>query len=86
MIRNRKVPNSNFDNQSLLLDEKRAAELLGVSLSSLRKSRCEGQHGLRTAMPPFVRLGGRVLYKRSDLETWVQSLASYNHIGEEAAR
>jgi hypothetical protein len=83
MIRNRKIPNIDFDNQSLLLDEKKAAALLGVSPSSLRKARCEGQHDLRTAMPKFTRVGGRVLYKRSDLEMWVETLASFNNIGEE---
>jgi hypothetical protein len=86
VIHNRKISNTDFNNQPLLLDEKRAAELLGVSLSSLRKARCEGQHGLRTAMPPYVRVGGRILYRRDDLIQWVASLRSYSHIGEEAAR
>jgi hypothetical protein len=58
----------------MLLDDKAAASLLGVSASYLRKSRCEGAIANRTPAPPFVRVGGRVLYRRSDLEIWVASL------------
>ena len=59
----------------LLLDEKRAALFLGVSLSYLRKARSEGAPEGRTPAPPFVRVGGRCLYRRADLELWAESLA-----------
>jgi len=59
---------------SLLLDEKKASEYLGVSLSFLRKGRSEGSPGNRTEPPPFVRVGGRCLYRRADLESWVAGL------------
>jgi hypothetical protein len=59
----------------LLLDEHKTAAFLGVSLSYLRKSRCEGTVGNRTEAPPFVRVGGRVLYKAATLETWVAALS-----------
>ena len=60
--------------QPLLLDEKRAARILGVSLSFLRKSRSEGAPGDRTQAPGFVRVGGRVFYRRADLEAWIADL------------
>ena len=59
---------------SLLLDEKQTATYVGVSLSYLRKARSEGNPGDRTPAPPFVRVGGRVYYRRTDLELWVSDL------------
>jgi len=61
---------------SLLLDERQASQYLGVSLSFLRKSRSEGSPGNRTPAPPFIKLGGRCLYRRSDLDYWVADLAA----------
>lgn len=58
----------------LLLDEKTTARYLGVSLSFLRKARSEGTPGNRTPAPPFVRVGGRCLYRRTDLDDWVAGL------------
>jgi hypothetical protein len=58
----------------LLLDEKKAARLLGVSLSYLRKSRCEGTIRDRTPAPPFVYVGKRIYYRASDLKDWVAAL------------
>jgi hypothetical protein len=65
-----------FAEPSLLLDEKQAARFLGVSLSYLRKSRSEGTPGGRTPAPPFVRVDGRVYYRRTDLEVWANELES----------
>jgi hypothetical protein len=62
--------------QPLLPTEKRAAAYLGVSLPFLRRGRSCGTTGRRTSTPPFVRCGGRVFYRRSDLETWVSGLTS----------
>ena len=59
---------------SLLLNERQAAKFLGVSLSYLRKSRSEGSPGNRTPAPPFVRVGGRCLYRADDLRDWVDTL------------
>ena len=69
-------PVVNTVDTGLLLDEKEAAQFLGVSLSYLRKARSEGSPGGRTPAPPFVRIGRRCLYRRADLEQWVKSLAS----------
>jgi len=58
----------------LLLNERDAATLTGVSLSYLRKSRSEGNPGGRTPGPLFVRVNGRVYYRRADLELWNNEL------------
>ena len=50
------MPNLDDGNTPLLIKEKEAAERLGVSLSYLRKSRCEGTRKRRTPAPPFVRI------------------------------
>jgi hypothetical protein len=59
----------------LLLTENAAARFLGVSLPYLRRARSEGTTGRKTPAPPFVRVEGRIFYRRSDLEVWVDSLA-----------
>ena len=58
----------------LLVDKRNAARILGVSESYLDKSRCEGVLKGRTPAPKFVRVEGRVFYKRSTLTEWLESL------------
>ena len=58
----------------LLFTEQAAAAFLGVSASYLKKSRMEGRIKDRTGAPPFVRVRGRVFYRRADLEAWVAGL------------
>jgi hypothetical protein len=69
------APTASVEAAPLLLNEKETAKRLGVSLSFLRKARCEGAHHNRTESPPFVRLGGRVYYPREDLLDWLAGLA-----------
>jgi predicted DNA-binding transcriptional regulator AlpA len=61
---------------SQLLDEHQAAAWLGVSVVFLRRGRSKGTTGRRTPTPRFIKLGGRVFYRQSDLRAWVDSLAS----------
>lgn len=78
-IRNRVVTSpvtSDAGNEPMLLTEKVAAERLGVSISFLRKSRCEGTRKNRTPAPPFVCVGGRRYYRATDLRAWVDNLDS----------
>jgi hypothetical protein len=63
-----------WDALPLLLDEKQASTLLGVSIPFLRLSRCEGQRDGRTPGPQFVKLNGSVKYKKSELRRWVEEL------------
>jgi hypothetical protein len=60
----------------MLLDEKKTALVLGVSLSFLRKSRSEGPRRKRTPGPEFVEVEGRIFYRPPDLKKWVDNLAS----------
>lgn len=47
------------------LDEKRAAEILGVSVHTLRAWRCRG------CGPAYVKAGRRVLYLQTDLDAYL---------------
>ena len=49
-----------------LLDEKAAAEFLQVAPGTLSVWRSTGRYGI-----PFVKVGRRVRYRRSDLEVWL---------------
>jgi predicted DNA-binding transcriptional regulator AlpA len=74
-------PAVEWDKMPLMLDESKAAAALGVSVSFLRKSRCEGCKKVtldtvsdeKTA-PPFVKIGGRVKYPTRDLQEWAAAL------------
>jgi len=46
-----------------------AAVYLGVALSTLEKMRCRGQG------PRFLRLGGRIFYRRQDLDAYLETCA-----------
>lgn len=54
-----------------MLSTRDAAEFLGMSLSFLRMSRCEGHRGNRTPGPPFYRIGKVVRYSTADLRAWL---------------
>ena len=69
-----------WNNMPLLLGEKDAATITGLSLSFFRKSRCEGTRGKGTPAPPFVSIGGRRYYKAADLRAWVEGLPAREHI------
>jgi excisionase family DNA binding protein len=49
-----------------LLTEQIAAELLHLKKQTLRAWR------VRRKGPPFYKLNGRILYKREDLEAWIE--------------
>jgi hypothetical protein len=57
-----------------MLDENGAALVLGVSVSYLRKGRCDGVLKHQTPPPPFVAVGGRRYYRTADLRAWVNNL------------
>jgi hypothetical protein len=64
----------------VLLDERKAAAMLGISISFLRKSRARGTTGLKTPGPKFTAIGGRRLYKLADLKAWADGLESQSTI------
>lgn len=56
-----------------LLDEKPAAEFLDVSPGTLSVWRCTGRYAL-----PFIKVGRRVKYRRTDLIAWLESRTRSN--------
>lgn len=72
-----------WDKLPLMLDEPEASVVAGVSVSFLRKSRCEGckkptfeTRDEEESAPPFIRIGPkRVKYPTKDLQEWVAGLA-----------
>lgn len=44
-----------------------AAEFLGVSKGTLDQWRSQGREG----SPPYMKIGGRVFYRQSTLEKWL---------------
>jgi predicted DNA-binding transcriptional regulator AlpA len=50
-----------------LLNQREASAALRVSERTLERNRLTGDG------PPFVKIGRRVLYRQSDLDTWLAS-------------
>jgi len=61
-----------------LLTETQAAPYIGMSRSFLRQSRMNGKRQNRTAGPPFLKIGRKVLYLADDLDDW---LLEHRHDG-----
>ncbi|MEM9060543.1 MAG: helix-turn-helix domain-containing protein [Pseudomonadota bacterium] len=51
-----------------LVPEQKAAEILGVSVSWLQKTRSQGRPG-----PAYVKIGGAVRYQLSALEAFISA-------------
>lgn len=64
-----KVPDLNRPN----LNEADAAFYLGLSVSSLRKSRMNGPRANHLPPPPYVKLGRRVIYRAADLARFLET-------------
>jgi predicted site-specific integrase-resolvase len=58
---------------STLLDEKAAADFLQLAPGTLSVWRSTGRYKV-----PFVKVGHLVRYRRSDLETWLESRTRAN--------
>jgi len=57
------------------------AALLRLSKRTLEKYRMTGAGG-----PPFVRIGGRVIYRRADLEIWLAANIRHSTSEKRSAR
>ena len=55
-----------------VLDAVAAARYMGLSASTLAKMRLSGNS------PAFLKLGRRVLYRRVDLDAWLESRTARN--------
>lgn len=60
-----------------LLTPKQAAEFLGVTIGTLAVWRCTGRYPL-----PFVKIGRRVMYKLTDIDTYINSHVFENTLNE----
>ena len=56
-----------------LLDEKEAAAHIEVKEGTLSVWRCTGRYNL-----PFIKIGRKVRYRRSDLDAWLVSRTRIN--------
>ena len=54
----------------LLLTTEETAEMIGMSVHWLERDRWSGEG----KAPPYVKLGRKVRYKRSDVMKWLESL------------
>ena len=54
------------------LNEKQAAQYIGFSSQYLRASRLKNRKSPSDA-PPFIKIGGRIVYLRDDLDKWLES-------------
>ena len=62
----------NHEQKSKALNEKAAAQYIGMSVSFLQKDRMNGDLPGRTPGPRYAKLGKRVVYLREDLDVWLQ--------------
>ena len=58
---------------SEMIAEKDAADVLGIAPGTLSVWRSTGRYAL-----PFVKIGSRVRYRRSDLQAWLDSRVRVN--------
>lgn len=59
--------------EETMLDEKSAAQFLGLSPRTLQKFRCEGNDG-----PRFFKLGRAVRYGEDELRAWLAARLAAN--------
>ena len=72
-----KTPDLNRPN----LNEQAAAYYLGLSVSSLRKSRMNGKRDNHLPPPPFHKLGRRVIYIKEELQAYLSRHCSHQFEG-----
>jgi predicted DNA-binding transcriptional regulator AlpA len=57
-----------FTSMNHLLNPADVADLLGIKVETLQIWRCNHRYNL-----PYIKIGGRVRYKASDVETFIES-------------
>lgn len=56
-----------------VFDEPETALYTGISVSSLRKGRMNGRRDKYIEPPPYLKLGRRIVYLKTDLDAWLMS-------------
>ena len=59
--------------QKKTLNEKEASEYTGLSHSTLRQGRMNGERLRRCPTPPFVKLGRKIVYLKDDLDRYLEA-------------
>ena len=59
------------DTKKQTLSEEEASIYIGISRSSLRQGRMNGQRNHRMSTPPYVKVGRKILYLIQDLDRWL---------------
>lgn len=59
-------------NERATLTEIETAKYLGVSCSTLRQGRMNGNRENRIPSPPFIKLGRSIRYLKEDLDQWLR--------------
>ena len=77
-----KTPNHPTSINKRAFTEVEAAEYIGMSQSFLRQSRMDGKRENRTPAPPFIKIGRSVRYRLIDLDNWLDSFHTLEHIGQ----
>jgi hypothetical protein len=63
------------------LSNEEGAELLTISANTLRNSRSTGVLCGREA-PPFIKMGRKIVYLKTDLIHWLESFPKYSNTSE----
>lgn len=66
------MDNSTVEVIPITLTEIQAAQYLGISRATLRQGRCEGRRENRMPPPPYLKLGRKIMYIRTDLDQWLE--------------
>lgn len=59
-----------YENKNVM-NEKEAANYIGMSLSYLQHDRCYGASGDKTPGPVYIKAGRCVRYLKADLDSWI---------------
>jgi hypothetical protein len=65
-----------------LFDTKLTAEYLNMSVEWLKKNRGTGGKANELPPPKYVKVGGRIKYRKSDLDQYITDLPSFAHISD----
>jgi len=67
------VSAKNMAQARAVFDEPETALYTGLSVSSLRKGRMNGRRDNYVEPPPYLKLGRRIVYLKTDLDAWLMS-------------
>ena len=57
--------------QPALLTTEQVAAYTGIAVGTLNNNRSKGTIGGQTPLPPFIRIGDKVMYAKKDVDCWI---------------